>query len=175
MGKKLALCCVRQRVKRKNLNLSNEVVQRELDSDFQKLNSLRGIDIRSNQNSSPSLRIANRKSNNEIMKPFWFLDVEVVESQDTVEVEFSDGHKETFENAEIWTEYPTLNPSSYGPNFRGVHEHGTGTLHFVDEDYNVVCGRFQDLDKKSMNRLILLERKSNPSVTLSIFLSKMHS
>lgn len=149
MGKKLALCCVRQETERQNLNLSNEVVQRELDSDFQELNGLRGIDLRS-KNTTPGLRIANKKSNREIKKSFWFLDVEVSESQDTVKVKFSDGHTETFEDAEVWNEYPSLDPSDYGPDFRGVYEYRTGTLHFVDSWYNVVCGRFDNLDRHSM-------------------------
>lgn len=172
MSRKLALCCIRQETRPNNLNLCNEVIERELESDFQELNGLRGMDLLSGQN-SPRLSISNKNTNKEIMKPFWFIDVEVEESQNTVEVEFSDGHTETFQEAEVWTAYPTLKPDDYGPDFKGVYKNNTGTRHFVDSQDNIVCGRFSDFDPNTSD--IIQLQTENDNLSYNIFCSQCSS
>lgn len=150
MGKKLELCCIRQKTEPHNLNLCDEVIAREIESDFQELNGIRGIDLQGSGN-APNLSTSNGNMNKVIRKPFWFTNVKVKELKNAVEVEFSDGHAETFQDAEIWTEYPTLNPDYYGPNFKGVYKHHTGTRHFVDDQNNIVCGHISDFDPNQSN------------------------
>lgn len=154
MTVELSLCGIRQKAPKSELNLSNEAVSRELDSDFQKLNGIRGIDIRSND-TDPKLRtIGSKSSKTEIRKTFWFRDVIVSEEEGDVHVEFKDGHKETFEDAEIWTKYESLELGYYDKPVLGAVPHpSTGTVHIVDKDVDVVCGRCDWVEKSDVEQI----------------------
>lgn len=154
MGKLVALCGIRQEAPKSKINLSNEAICRELESDFQELNGLRGIDILNKNRNSGMSTLNDDKSESDMLKTFWFRDVTVQEENGDVTVKFIDGHKEQFENAEVWTEYESLRPCRYYKPVLGAVSHpSTGTVHIVDEDVNVVCGRCEWIDRSDVEEI----------------------
>lgn len=151
MSKPLALCGIRQEVPESEINLSNEAVGRELESDFQELNGFRGIDLRNGNRSVGISTLGSTGSESVVPKTFWYRDVVVEVENDDVTVEFRDGHRETFNEAEVWTEYETLRLGYYDKPVLGAVSHpSTGTVHIVDEDVNVVCGRCEWVEESDV-------------------------
>ena len=154
MSKQLALCGIRQKAPKSEINLSNEAVKRELESDFQEINRLRGVDLLNENRTVGILTTGSYESGSVVPKTFWYRDVVVEEENSNVIVEFSDGHKERFEDAEVWAEYKTLKLGYYHkPVLGAISNPSTGTVHIVDEEMNVVCGRCEWAEESDVEKI----------------------
>lgn len=145
------LCQIRQRGRISDLNLSDEVIERELESDLQKLNSLRAEDL---ADSNTSISLSTSSSSHEITKSYWFQNVEVSENNDIVTVIFSDNTEIRFEDGWVTKKYPTLDHTKYGPKIKGTYTYSSGsTKHLVNTNNDLICGRKQNIDDNKIESL----------------------
>lgn len=145
MSNPVKLCSIRKEFTRGQIDLSEEIVEKEVESEINRLNNLRSEDLVDKKSQTPALQVntlGSSSKNTTFTKNFYFTDVELNEDQNSVEVVFSDGHREVLQDAEIASKYPTLNPSDYGPSLSGEYQNqSTGTVHLVDHTGSLVCGR----------------------------------
>lgn len=139
MSKSLAICGVEQHKDACNLHINDEIIEREIVSNYQDVLGLEAEKLRDME--GMGVKAHNKKDFPQTNKTFYFTDVTVDVRGNVVEVEFRDGHRERFDEAEVVKSYDTLRLSDHGPTTTGVTKNtDTNTVHFVDSDGLPVCG-----------------------------------
>lgn len=143
MTQRIKLCSIRKEFTYGDVDIPDELVKREIESDVNRLNNLLAKDLAERDTPSPALKTSTAGSESlNFTKTFYFMDVEVVQDGYSVKVVFSDGHEEKLSNSEVVSEYQSLKPSDYGPKLSGEYTNpSTGTVHLVNTNNNLVCGR----------------------------------
>lgn len=139
MSKSIAVCGVEQHRDTRDLHITDEIVNREIVSNYQNMLGLEAEKLRDMKGMGS--KVHNGKNLPNTQKIFYFTNVRVDVVGDIVEVKFSDGHKERFGEAEVVKFYDTLRFSDHGPTTNGITKNpDTDTVHFVDSEGLPVCG-----------------------------------
>lgn len=138
MFRVLAVCGIKQHKKARDLHITDEIVNREIVSNYQYVLDLEADKLRNMDKQAIQMHNGNNVLET---KTFYFTNVKVNVTGDSVEVEFQDGHRELFDKSEVVKSYKTLRLSDHGAPAVGVTKNkSSDTVHLVNSNGLPVCG-----------------------------------